>query len=115
MCSSDLQLIAKQIIRPDEWEQIVQDIRFDFQEDNHFAELKEAEILTNRINTLNLIQPYVGTYYSMEYVRRFVLKQSEEEIEKIEKEIKEEQDMMDAMTPQQPGLPAPNGQPNGGM
>ena len=107
-----VQLIAKQIIRPDEWDKIVQDIRFDFQEDNHFAELKEAEILTNRINTLNMIQPYVGTYYSMEYIRRFVLKQSEEEIEKIEKEIKQEQDMMAAMMPQQPGLPSPGG--NGG-
>jgi hypothetical protein len=101
-----VQLIAKNIIRPDEWDQIVQDIRFDFQEDNHFAEMKEAEVLTTRINTLNMIQPYIGQYYSMEYVRRYVLKMSAEDIEQIDKQIKEEQDQLNAMMPQQPGLPA---------
>lgn len=99
-----VQLIAKNIIRPDEWEEIVQDIRFDFQEDNHFAELKESEVLNQRIDTLNRIQPYVGTYYSMNYVRRFILKQTDEEIEEIEKEVKQETEQMLASMPQQPGL-----------
>ena len=107
-----VQLIAKNIIRPDEWDLISQDLRYDFQEDNHFAELKDTEILNNRIDTLNRLQPYIGQFYSMEYVRRFVLKQSDEEIDKIQKEIKQEQDEMAAMMPQQPGapgqLPAPN-------
>ena len=100
-----VQLIAKNIIRPDEWEQIVQDVRFDFQEDNHFAELKEAEILNQRLDTLNRIQPYVGIYYSMNYIKRFVLKQTDEEIDEIEKEVKQEAEEMAAMMPQQPGLP----------
>jgi hypothetical protein len=100
-----VQLIAKNIIRPDEWDEIVQDIRFDFQEDNHFAELKEAEILNQRLDTLNRIQPYVGTYYSMNYIKRFVLKQTDEEIDEIEKEVKQEAEEMAAMMPQQPGLP----------
>jgi GTPase SAR1 family protein len=86
-----VQLIAKQIIRPDEWDNISHDLRFDFQEDNHFAELKEAEVLAQRLDTLQRIQPYVGVYYSMEYIRRFVLKQSEEDISEIEKNIKKEQ------------------------
>jgi hypothetical protein len=86
-----VQLIAKQIIRPDEWEAIAQDLRFDFQEDNHFAELKEAEVLAQRLDTLQRIQPYVGVYYSMDYIKRFVLKQSEEDIKEIEKNIKQEQ------------------------
>jgi hypothetical protein len=86
-----VQLIAKQIIRPDEWDAIAQDLRFDFQEDNHFAELKESEVLAQRLDTLQRIQPYVGVYYSMEYIKRFVLKQSEEDIKEIEKNIKQEQ------------------------
>ena len=98
-----VQLIAKQVIRPDEWELIAQDIRFDFQEDNHFAELKEAEIINNRLDTLNRIQPFVGTYYSINYVRRHILKQSEEEIEDIDKEIGQEQDELAAMQGTEPG------------
>ena len=109
-----VQLISKGIIRPDEWDLISQDIRYDFQEDNHFAELKDNEILNNRIDTLNRIQPFIGQYYSMEYVRRFILKQSDEDIEKIEKQIKQEQDEMAAMQPQQPGMDT-NQQFNGGQ
>ena len=104
-----VQLIAKQIIRPDEWDKIVQDIRFDFQEDNHFAELKEGEILSNRINILNQMQPYIGTYYSMDYVKRNVLKQSEEEIEEIQKQMDAEQEQMQAMMTMQGGMPVDSG------
>jgi len=104
-----VQLIAKQIIRPDEWPLIVQDIRFDFQEDNHFAELKEAEVLSNRISTLSQIQPYIGTFYSMEFVKRHVLKQSEEEIEEIEKQINAEQEEIQAMMAMQNGVPVDSG------
>jgi hypothetical protein len=104
-----VQLIAKNIIRPDEWDQIAQDVRFDFQEDNHFAELKESEILTNRINTLNMMQPYVGVYYSMDYIRRNVLKQSEEEIEEIQKQMDAEQEQMQAMMTMQGGMPVDSG------
>lgn len=105
-----VQLIAKQIIRPDEWDLIVQDLRFDFQEDNHFAELKEAEIINNRLATLNQIQPYVGTYYSINYVRRHILKQSDEDIEEIDKDINQEQELLAAMQMQQQG-----GMPGGGQ
>jgi hypothetical protein len=106
-----VQLIAKGIIRPDEWENLVQDIRYDFQEDNHFAELKETEVLNNRIDTLNRIQPYVGTYYSINFVRRNILKQSDEDIETIDKEIEGEQELLAAMQGQEPG--APGGQDGG--
>ena len=105
-----VQLIAKQIIRPDEWDLIAQDIRFDFQEDNHFAELKEAEIMNNRLDSLNRIQPYVGTYYSINYVRRHILKQSDEDIENIDKEISSEQELLAAMQD-----PAGGDQFNGGQ
>ena len=102
-----VQLIAKQIIRPDEWDAIAQDLRFDFQEDNHFAELKEAEVLAQRLDTLQRIQPYVGVYYSMEYIKRFVLKQSEEDIKEIEKNIKKEQAEIEAAQQMLGILPPP--------
>lgn len=102
-----VQLIAKQIIRPDEWDNIAQDLRFDFQEDNHFAELKESEVLAQRLDTLQRIQPYVGVYYSMEYIRRFVLKQSEEDIKEIEKNIKQEQADIQAVQQMLGILPMP--------
>lgn len=107
-----VQLIAKNIIRPEEWEQIAQDIRFDYQEDNHFAELKEAEVLNNRIDQLNRIQPYIGTYYSMNYIRRFVLKQSDDDIEQIQKEIEQEKAEIESMMAMQQGAPvgAPGGE-----
>jgi hypothetical protein len=83
---------------------MVSDIRFDFQEDNHFAELKDSEILNSRLDTLNRIQPFIGTYYSMNYIKRFILKHTEEEIAEIDEEIKQEAEQMAAMMPQQPGL-----------
>jgi hypothetical protein len=108
-----VQLIAKQIIRPDEWDLIIQDIRFDFQEDNHFAELKQAEIMNNRLDSLNRIQPYVGIYYSINFVRRHILKQSDEDIENIDKEISNEQELLAAMQMQE--NPAGGDQFNGGQ
>jgi len=85
-----IQLISKGIIRPDEWDIIYQDIRFDYQMDNHFTELKNNEIIQQRINALMLIDPYVGKYYSQAYVRKNLLMQSEEEIKEIDKEMESE-------------------------
>jgi hypothetical protein len=104
-----VQLVAKQIIRPDEWEAISQDIRFNFQEDNHFAELKDSEIISNRISVLNQMQPYIGTFYSIEFVKRHVLKQSEEDIEIIQKQMDAEQEQMQAMMTMQGGMPVDGG------
>ena len=86
-----VQLILKGIIRPDEWEVLKQDIRYDFQEDNHFAELKENELINQRIDTLQKMEPYIGKYFSIDYVRRHVLMQSEDEIKDMDKQIDDEQ------------------------
>lgn len=85
-----IQLIAKNIIRPEEWEDMRPNIRFDFLEDNHYAELKDAEILTQRLAMLQQLDPYVGKYYSKQWIRKNVLQLQDEEIEQIEKEIEEE-------------------------
>ena len=87
-----VQLITKGIIRPDEWDALKSDIRFDFQEDNHFAELRDNEIINQRINTLQQVEQYVGKYFSVNYVRRKILLQSEEEIKEIDSEIEEEKE-----------------------
>lgn len=85
-----IQLICKGIIKPDDWDEIELDITYDYQQDNHFNELKNAELLQNRINILQAIDPFVGKYYSVAWIRKNLLLQSPEEMEKIDKEIMEE-------------------------
>ena len=81
-----VQLILKNIINPDDWDEIKGNIRFDFMRDNYFAELKENEILQGRLNTLQAIDQYVGKYYSIEWVKKNVLQMSDEDIKEIEKQ-----------------------------
>ena len=88
------QLALKGIATPEEWEQLKEFIYYDFLEDNNFSELKEAELITNRVTLLNQMTPYIGTYYSMNWVRKNVLRLTEEEIEEIGLEIEEEQEEM---------------------
>jgi len=87
------QLILKNIIAPEDWEIMSEHIQYDFLYDNHFAELKEAELLNERLGMLASAEPYVGKYFSQDYVRRKVLRQTDTEILEqdalIEKEIKE--------------------------
>jgi len=84
------QLILTGVIAEEEWENIRNNIHFNFQVDNYFAELKESEILTNRINSLAMIDPYVGKYYSEEWVKKNILQMTDDDIVKIEKQIDEE-------------------------
>ena len=87
------QLALKGIATYEEWEQIKEFIYYDFLEDNNFSELKDAELLTNRVTLLNQIQPYVGIYYSLNWVKKNVLHLSEEEIEEMNAEIEQEQEI----------------------
>jgi len=84
------QLILKGVIAEEEWPTIKEHLQFDFMQDGHFTELKNAELLQNRIDMLGQIESYVGTYFSKEYVRKNVLRMSDEEIEEIENQIKDE-------------------------
>jgi hypothetical protein len=81
-----VQLILKGIITADDWDELKGQIRFDFMRDNYFAELKENEILQGRLNTLQAIDPYVGKYYSIEWVKKNVLQMSDDDIKQIEKQ-----------------------------
>jgi hypothetical protein len=90
------QLLLKGIITKPEWKMIKSQIFYDFLEDNHFAELKNTEILQSRLTILQDIDQYVGKYYSVEYVRKHVLQQTEEDIEEIDSQIEMEREVEDA-------------------
>ena len=85
------QLIMKGIITEEDWEEWKNDITVDYQKDNHFAELRDAEMLTNRIETLDRVQNYVGEYFSKEWVQKNILHLSDEDIEQMKKDIDGEQ------------------------
>lgn len=88
-----VQLITKGIIRPDEWDDISYLIKFDYQKDNHFSEMKSAEIMNTRIMSLQNIDPFVGKYYSVAWVRENVLMQSEDNIKTIDQQMEDERNV----------------------
>ena len=111
------QLILKNIITPEDWDQINDHIQYDFLYDNQFAELKESEMLNERLGLVATMEPYIGKYFSVEYVRKRVLRQTDQEIididDQIEREIKDgiipDPSQMDPIT----GEPLPQeGDPN---
>jgi hypothetical protein len=81
------QLILKGIMTPEEFAEIKNQIRYDFIQDNYFTELKDAEITRERLTTLREVDEHIGTYYSKEWVRKNVLRMSDEEIKDMEKQI----------------------------
>ena len=87
------QLILKNVITPEDWEVMSEHIQYDFLYDNHFSELKEAELMNERLALVATAEPYVGKYYSQDYVRRKILRQTDMDIieqdKLIEKEIKD--------------------------
>jgi len=85
-----VQLVLKKICTEEEWKEFKENIYYDFKKDNNFDELKESELLMNRIATLQAVDPYVGRYYSMQWVRKNILMMDDEDIEEIQAEIDEE-------------------------
>ena len=87
------QLILKNIITPEDWAVMDEHIQYDFLYDNHFSELKDAELLNERLNMVQVAEPYIGKYFSQDYVRRKILRQTDQEILEqdalIKKEIKD--------------------------
>jgi hypothetical protein len=81
-----IQLVLKGVITIEDWDEISQDIRFDFMKDNHFSEIKDTEIMQGRVNLLTAIDPFVGKYYSPSWVKKNILKLNEEDIEEMDAE-----------------------------
>lgn len=84
------QLLLKNIVSIEDWDKMEDHIQYDFLYDNHFTELKEAELEGNRLNLLAQIEPYIGRFYSEEYVRKRVLRQTDQEIIEIDEQIDDE-------------------------
>jgi len=84
------QLILKNVITPEDWEIMSEHIQYDFLYDNHFSELKESELLNERLGSLQAAEPYIGKYFSQDYVRRKILRQTDEEILEQDRLIKKE-------------------------
>ena len=87
----EIHLSLKGVMSRNEFRSIKKDIFFNYEEDNHFTELKEAEIIRERSQLLGDVDSYVGNYYSKAWIKKNVLKMTEDEIERIEKEIKQEE------------------------
>ena len=119
------QLVLKNIVSPEDWDSMSDHIQYDFLYDNQFAELKESELMNERLGTLATIEPYIGKYFSQEYVRRKILRQTDSEIIEIDQQIKSEikkgiipdPSMIDPITgeplppPDQSGIDPATGQP----
>ena len=99
------QLLLKGIIAPEDWPEIQEHIQYDFLADGHFAELKDAELLENRLNQLQTVEAYIGTFFSKEYVLKKVLRMTDSEIQEMRDQIKSEveKDPMDG------GIVVPDG------
>jgi len=97
-----VQLSLKGVCTEEEWDKFREDIYYDYKKDNNFVELKEADLLQQRLSILNLVEPYVGKYYSQEWVKKNVLQLTDEEIEEMQKQIDAEP---------QPEQTEPDGQP----
>ena len=99
------QLLLKGIIAPEDWDMMQEHIQYDFLQDGHFAELKDAELLNDRIQTLDSIQSYIGTFFSKEYVLKNVLRMNDAEIAEMNDQIRKEIDI----DPMDGGISLPDG------
>jgi len=84
------QLLLKNVITPEDWDVMSEHIQYDFLYDNHFAELKKSELMNERLGLLQTAEPYIGKYYSQDYVRRNILQQTDGEIIEQDALIKKE-------------------------
>ena len=86
----ETQLLLKGVCTRKEWEQMREEISYDFQSDAHFTELKNVEIMKERLSILSDIDNYVGKYFSVAHIRKHILQQSEDDIKQMNEEMEEE-------------------------
>jgi len=87
-----IQCVLKGICTTEEWETFKDKIYYDYKKDNNFTELRDAELLRERVSLLQLVDPYIGHYYSAEWVKKKILQFTDEDIQKMDKQMKEESD-----------------------
>ena len=103
------QLILKNIVSVEDWDRISDHIQYDFLYDNQFAELKETEMLNERLGVLSSIEPYIGKYYSQRWVRSKVLRQTDGEMIEMDEQI--EQEIKDGIIPDPSAIDPITGEP----
>ena len=86
------QLVLKGICTLDEWKEFKENIIYDFKKDNNFTELREAELLRERLTMVGMIDPYIGKYFSHEYIKKNILKMTDEQVDEMQKQIEDEQE-----------------------
>ena len=110
------QLLLKGVIAEDDWASIRDNISFQYLKDGHYAEMRDMDLLRDRLDILNTIEPYIGEWFSKEYVRKHVFRMTEDEIKSMDDQIEDEPEP----TPVDPqakvpggggGVPAPAGEP----
>jgi len=99
------QLLLKNVISLDDWKLMQEHIQYDFLADGHFAELKDSELLQERMNNLGTIESYIGTFFSKEYVMKKVLRMTDNEIDEMQRQIKREE----GLDPDEGGIDVPDG------
>jgi len=82
----------KGICSREEWDHFKEDVYYDYKKDNNFTEMRDAEILRERLSVLQTVDPYLGKYYSAQWVKKKILQMNDEEIEQMQKEIEEEEE-----------------------
>ena len=93
------QLILKSVITPEDWDEMKEHIQYDYLYDNHFTELKNLEMMTEQLNVIGLMDPYVGKYFSIDYIRQNVLGQTERQIEDMDLQIADDIESGRAINP----------------
>jgi hypothetical protein len=83
----EIQLLLTGVMTREEWKDMKNDIKYSFQRDNYYSEIKEQDMINNRLAVLGIVDAYVGKYYSVEWIRKNVLRQTEEEIQEIDKQM----------------------------
>ena len=86
-----VQLVLKKVCTEEEWKEFKENVWYDFIKDNNFEELKEAELLTNRVALLSGVEPYVGRYFSREWIKKNILQLTDEQIEEMDRQMSDEQ------------------------
>ena len=112
--------MLKKVITEADWSKWEKDIRINYNRDNHFVELKESEILKERIQTLDMVSQYVGEYFTKDWVMRNVLKLSEDDLKDLDDKVDDEEDeredeQPDQQEPPQPEAPDPAQEPPQGQ
>jgi hypothetical protein len=97
----EIQLLLKGVMTREEWKEMKNDIKYDFQRDNYYAEIKEQDMLNNRLAVLGIVDAYAGKYYSVDWIRKNVLRQTDDEIKEIDAQIASEGEVQNAADEEQ--------------